>query len=275
MYKKIELIGTDLDGTLLNDDKELTEETLFALRNAHNKGVHIVPITGRPLRGVPSCIKELPQIEYIISSNGAEIFDVKNGCTLFSFSIDSKTSRVLIDELRKLDCMFEPFCDGAGYTEQSIFDYYVSTFKGTPLEDYFFSSRVICDSYEQLFDGKSKCAEEIFVNCAKAETRSRVIEIVEKLGGLQYCNLGDRFIEITKKGVDKGAALKAICAHLGVDINNTIAFADGENDLEFMQAAGTAVAMENAFPIIKNAADIITKSNNDNGVAIIINELIQ
>ncbi len=274
MYKKIELIGTDLEGTLLDDNKELSEETLSALKNAYEKGIHIVPITGRPLKGVPKCVRNLEQIEYIISSNGANIYDVKNERELISFSIDSEKSRLLIDELRQLDCMFEPFGDGAGYAEKNVFDYYISTFKGTPLEDYFFSSRIVCDSYEELFDGKSRCADEIFVNCAEAKIRDSVIELTEKLGGLQYCNLGDRFIEITKEGTDKGAALRAICDYLRIDVNNTIAFGDGENDLQFMQAAGIAVAMENAFPIIKQNADIITKTNNENGVAKIINEMI-
>ena len=266
----IKLIGTDLDGTLLNDNKELSPKTLDALECAHKKGIHIVPITGRPLKGVPKCVRELESVEYIITSNGANIYDAVGEKTLFSFAIDSVKSRLLIDELRKLDCMFEPFADGAGYTEKHIFDYYVDTFKGTALEDYFFSSRIVCEKYEDLFDGKNREADEFFINCADPDTRGKVIEITHKIGGLQYCNLGDRFIEITKLGTDKGAALRAICNYLGVDISDTIAFGDGENDLQFMQSAGTAVAVENAFPIIKQNADIIAKSNNDDGVAEII-----
>lgn len=272
--KNIKLIGTDLDGTLLNDDKELSRETIDALELAHSRGIHIVPITGRPLMGIPECVTALPQIEYIIASNGADIYDVKNKTRLGSFAINNEKSRVLIDRLRGLDCMFEPFADGVGYSEQNVFDFYVATFKGTPLEDYFFSSRIVCNSYEALFDGTDRQADEFFVNCAAPEIRDSVIEIAETTGGLQYCNLGDRFIEITKKGTDKGAALRAICAHLGVDIADTIAFGDGENDLEFIQTAGFSVAVENAFPIIKEHADLITKSNNDNGVANIINSML-
>ena len=274
MYKKVKLIGTDLDGTLLNDDKELTAETVAALELAHGKGIHIVPITGRPLMGIPKCVTALSQIEYIIASNGADIYDVKNKTRIGSFAIDNAKSRVLIERLRGLDCMFEPFADGAGYSEQNVFDFYVATFKGTPLEDYFFSSRIVCESYEKLFDGTNRQADEFFVNCAAPEIRDRVIEIAETTGGLQYCNLGDRFIEITKEGTDKGAALRAICDHLGVDIADTLAFGDGENDLEFVQAAGISVAMENAFSIIKKHADLVTKSNNENGVANIINSML-
>lgn len=272
---EIKLIGTDLDGTLLCDDKTLSAATINALQKAYCKGIHIVPITGRPLQGVPKCVRELEQIEYIIASNGASIYDVKNGKEIYSFAIDSKKSRTLIDEMRKLDCMFEPFADGVGYTEQYVFDYYMDVFKGTPLEDYFTSSRRICSSYEELFDGKSRRADELFINCSAPEIRCKVIDVTHKIGGLQYCNLGDRFIEITRLGTDKGNALRAICNHLGVDIKNTVAFGDGENDLQFLQAAGTAVAMENAFPIIKQNADIIAKSNNNDGVADIIFQIIK
>ena len=272
--KSIDLIATDLDGTLLNDGKQLTAETVRALQAAREKGIHIVPITGRPFRGVPQCVRELDSIEYIITSNGANIYDVKSGALLFSYAIDSKKSLLLIDGLRRLDCMFEPFADGAGYTEQHIFDFYIATFTGTPLEDYFFSSRIICNSYEELFDGKSREADEFFVNCKTPEIRESVIALADEIGGLQHCTLGDRFVEITKAGTDKGAALRAICSWLDVDINNTIAFGDGENDLRLLQSAGTAVAMENGFGCIKEHADIVAKSNNENGVAKVIFEII-
>ena len=274
MYKKIELIGTDLDGTLLTDDKTLSPATVNAVKKAYAAGIHIVPITGRPLKGIPACVREREEIEYIIASNGAHIYDVKNDRDIYSGAIDSEKSRALIDRLRKLDCMFEPFADGAGYAEKDVFDYYIKTFRGTPLEDYFFSSRIVCERYEELFDGKSRRADEIFINCADEAIRESVIKITNDLGGLQYCNLGDRFIEVTKAGTDKGTALAKICAHLGISVDNTIAFGDGENDLQFMQTAGISVAMENAFPVIKNAADIITKSNNDDGVAAILNEIL-
>ncbi len=267
MKNNIRLIGTDLDGTLLNDQKQLSPATREALREAALRGIHLVPITGRPLTGIPACVRELPEIEYIVSANGACVYDVKNAKALFSFAIDAKKSRALIDGLRGIDCLFEPFADGVGYSEERVFLYYLQTFKNTPLEDYFFSSRKICERYEALFDGTTRCADEIFVNCADPAVRRQVIALSETVGGLQYCNLGDRFIEITKKGTDKGAALRAVCDYLGVDIADTLAFGDGENDVEFMQAAGIAVAVENAFPVIKNAADYITLSNNEDGVA--------
>ncbi len=268
--KNIKLAALDLDGTLLNDSKELCAGAAETLNAVHKKGIHVVPITGRPLKGLPECIKKLDCIDYAVCSNGSHIVSAKTGETLCSFAISNEKSKKIIALLRSLNCMFEPFSDGAGYCEQDVFDYYLRTFKGTVLADYFFSSRIITRSIEALFENGSRCADEFFVNCAEPSVRDELIKGIEKIGGLQYCNLGDRFIEITRQGVDKGAALETVCSLLGVKPGETIAFGDGENDLLLLEKAGVSVAMGNAFPVVKEKAAIIAKTNNDNGVCEIL-----
>ena len=86
--------------------------------------------------------------------------------------------------------------------------------------------------------------------------------------------LADRFLEITKAGTDKGTALQMLCKHLGIGLNEVIAFGDGENDLQFLQKAGTAVAMGNAVDCVKEMADIITDTNDNNGVEKALKDLI-
>ena len=96
---------------------------------------------------------------------------------------------------------------------------------------------------------------------------------VEKLGNVQFITHRDRFLEITEKGTDKGTALRLICEHIGIDINRTIAFGDGENDIHLLKAAKIGVAMENAEPNLKKHADIIAKTNNENGVCEILKKI--
>ncbi len=120
----------------------------------------------------------------------------------------------------------------------------------------------------------NKRADEFFVSSADKAEQEKISAALDALGGVQYWYYDDKYIEITREGCDKGSALEAICRHLGVNIENTMAFGDGDNDLFFLEKAGVAVAMENAFPSVKAKADIIAKSNNDNGVCEMIEELL-
>ena len=274
MNRKIELIGLDLDGTLLNDEKGLCSGTAETLNKAREKGIHIVPITGRPFLGVPDCVNELEAVEYFICSNGASIIDAKTKEKLYDFSMSNEKSREVFSALKEFDCIFEPFCDGVCYTEQEILDSYIGYFRGSPIEEYLLSTRVIIDDIESLFTKENKRADEFFVSSGGKEEQKKISEKLDALGGVQYWFYDEKYIEITKEGCDKGSALEAICKHLGVKIENTMAFGDGDNDLFFLEKAGVAVAMENAFPSVKKKADIIAKSNNENGVCKIIEELL-
>ncbi len=272
--KEIKLIGVDLDGTLLTDKKTLCKGAEETLNKARAKGIHIVPITGRPYQGIPDCVKKLEAIEYFICSNGASIIEAKSEKTVYSFSMSNEKSKEVFSALKEYNCIFEPFCDGVCYTEQKILDSYIGYFKGSPIEEYLLSTRVICNSIEELFTKKNKRADEFFVSCSDRNEQEKISERLRDLGGVQFWYYDDKYIEITKEGCDKGSALETICAHLGVNIENTMAFGDGDNDLFFLEKAGVAVAMENAFPSVKAKADIITKSNNENGVCGLIEELL-
>ncbi len=268
--KNIKLAAIDLDGTLLSDGKSLCNGAKETILDAHERGINILPITGRPFHGIPECVKELGIVDYYITSNGAQIIDANNGNSVYSNAISNEKTTRIMEILRRFPCLFEPFCDGVGYSEQHIFDFYMSRFKGTPLEEYFLASRKICSGYDKIFSDASKCADEFFITCPDEKTRKELINEVEKVGNIQFCTHRDRFLEISEKGADKGMALNVICEHIGIDISKTIAFGDGENDILMLKAAGIGVAMENAEPRLKQYADIIAKTNNENGVCEIL-----
>jgi hypothetical protein len=160
-----------------------------------------------------------------------------------------------------------------GYLTQQLYDNYIKLFTGTPLLSYIKATKVVTDNLYGLLSDKSLTADEIFVVCNNANVRTELSKRLDEITDIQQCLLGDDVIEITKRGTDKGEALEVLCNHLGIDLSQTIAFGDGENDLLFLKKAGVAVAMSNAFDSIKAQADIIAKSNNENGVCEIIKEL--
>lgn len=273
-FKSIKLVGVDLDGTFLRDDKTISPSAGKITEQLYNRGILLVPITGRPLNGVPQCIRDIPQIEYIICSNGAQLIDLKSGKSLCSYTISNKKSNEIIRLLQNTDCFFEAFADGVGYVEPMVYKYYEEAYKNTVLWDYIYTSRQLVDSVAALFDGTGRCADEFFITCKSNEVRNKLKAELTESGGIQLCELGDCFIEITRIGTDKGNALAALCDMLKIDVKDTIAFGDGENDMQLMQRAGIAVAMHNAHICIKQKADIIAKSNNDDGVVEILEKIL-
>lgn len=273
LKNKIRLAGIDLDGTLLNDSKQLCRGAEEIINEAHKNNIHIVPVTGRPFNGIPECVKSLDAIEYVICSNGAAIIDKKNDKLLYTFAMSNEKSREVYSILKNAGCVFEPFCEGVCYTEQEILDSYIGLFKGSPVEEYLLSTRVICDSIEALFFEQDKRADEFFVSCDSKDERIKITAELDKIGGVQYWYYDERYIEITREDCDKGASLKTLCRHLGIDEKQTVAFCDGDNDLTLLEAAGVGIVMDNAPGRIKEKADIIAKSNNDNGVCEIIKAL--
>ena len=272
--RDIRLIGVDLDGTLLTDDKKLCPGARETIKKAKEKGIRLVPVTGRPFLGIPENVRRLPEIDYIICSNGASIIEMKGEKRIFSFSMSNEKSREVFDLLKGEGCLFEPFCDGVCYTEQEILDSYIGYFRGSPIEEYLLSTRVICDSIEDLFKKQNRQADEFFVSCENRAQRDKITAKLDKTEGIQYWFFDDRYIEITKENCDKGSALETLCGYLNIPVEKSMAFGDADNDLHFLNRAGVAVAMGNASDAVKEKADIIADTNNNNGVCKLIEKLI-
>ncbi len=274
-HMEYKMIGLDLDGTLLKDDKSIDTDTKEYLETLSANGVHIVPITGRPLSGVPDCVRNIKGVDYIISNNGSKTVLNSTNETLFSLAMDNETSKRVIEAVKQTGAIFEVFLNHYGYCEKFVFDHYKEVYTGTVLGDYIFSSRKQVDSLMTLFDDKNAEADEVFIICKDNDNREIIKAQTDKISGIQYCMLADRFLEITKNGTDKGTALELLCNHLKIKPDKVIAFGDGENDLQFLNKAGTAVAMGNATDSVKAQADIITDTNNNQGVLKALKSLIK
>ena len=274
-HMEYKMIGLDLDGTLLKDDKSIDTKTKEYLETLSANGIHIVPITGRPLSGIPDCVRNIKGVDYIISNNGSKTVLNSTNETLFSLAMDNATSKRVIESVKQTGTIFEVFLNHYGYCEKFVFDHYKEVYTGTVLGDYIFSSRKQVDNLLTLFDDKNAEADEVFIICKDNDDREIIKAQTDKISGIQYCMLANRFLEITKKGTDKGTALEMLCNHLKIKLDKVIAFGDGENDLQFLNKAGTAVAMGNASDSVKAQADIITDTNNNQGVLKTLKGLIR
>lgn len=272
-FSKIKLAGMDLDGTLFTNDKKIDERTKTAIKNAHKKGVRLVPVTGRPFSGLSNEITAVKEIEYAITNNGAEIIDLKTKKPIYSRQIDNKTSLEIIRKAEELNAVFEIFSGGFGYLTAPTMENYMRMHGTTPVGTYIKNSRKIIDNVFDFAKNNACKTDEIFITIENEETQKTLEAILNKYDNIQYWSIFGKFIEVTHKDADKGKAFAYLADLLGIDLSDTIAFGDGENDISLLKSAGISVSMENAEPCVKDITDITTSSNNHFGVAEILEKI--
>lgn len=273
LKNKISLVGVDLDGTLLRNDKTISEETKKAVKSAFERGITVVPVTGRPLCGIPLFILDMPEMRYVISTNGARITDIKADKTVYESPLSKEKTAQLIEYTTDCGYDFEAFAEGIGYIEPALMKKHIEAYGNSPVADYIKTSRKTVESIKEFFEKTEKCADEIFITLSDSAKRDELFEKMSPDREIQLCCLEERFLEVTKKGTDKGTAFNYLREMLGIDKNATAAFGDNDNDSLFLKSAAVSVVMGNAADKLKKCADIIAPSNEDDGVAFILNKM--
>lgn len=274
-FKNIKLAGVDLDGTLFNSSKEIDSRTKSAIKSAYKKGIQVVPVTGRPFSGLSDEILSIKEISYAITNNGAEIIDLKTKKPIYSKQINNKTVLEIIKEAQTLGTVFEVFSGGFGYLTADSMDNYMNIHGSNPVGQYIKNSRKIVDDVYEFVKSSGCCADEIFISIKNEKTKNALENFLKQFNGIQFWSIFGSFIEVTEKHADKGKAFQYLADYLNTDIKNTIAFGDGENDIALLKSAGISVSMENAEECVKAVTDITTSSNDNNGVAEILEQILK
>lgn len=271
--KNIKLIASDLDGTLFTKEKKIDRRAIAAIRRLAKKGIQLVPVTGRPFSGLSNEILNIKEISYAVTNNGSEIIDLKAKKPIYSKQIKNAQALEIIKRAESLNTVFEVFANGYGYLTQKSLDDYMNIHGTSPVGQYIKSSRKIIDSIYDFIKESGFDADEIFITIPSVDIKKKLENMLNTLDDIQYWSIFGSFMEITDKEADKGKAFRFLADYLHVDMNSTIAFGDGENDITLLKSAGVSVAMDNAETCVKSIADIITASNDDFGVAKILEQL--
>ena len=268
----IKLIALDLDGTLLTTDKRITARTRAAIEECEKRGIEIVPATGRAMRAVPAEILELPGVRYGIFTNGASVWDIREEKSIAAQYIDWQTALKAIEILERYPMLYDLYIEGRGICEAQFLER-LEEF-GVPPEN----CRIIRSSrqpvpnliaYLKEFHPPVQKLTLIFREKAvKAEVRRELSQI----DALSVTSSLPWNLEVNAQGATKGGGLERLRAHLNISREETMAFGDGENDLPMLQAAGLGIAMENGADFLKKQADIITLTNDRDGVAAAIEQ---
>ncbi len=263
MKHKIKMIGFDLDGTLLTDQKELGEYTVQILKRAVEEGIVILPITGRPLCGLPEEVTGLTGLRYAITANGARILDFKNAAVLKEQLVSVEKAEKILDILGNYDSLREIYYDGTGYAEREKLEQIDHFFEEGPMAEYVRSTRQPVENLMDKFRQESREVDKVQGVFADLGEREAALDEIRKLEGVTITGALHNNIEVNAAGVDKGNALLWLAQYLGIAPEETMAFGDGNNDITLLEKAGTGVAMKNGIEEVKHAADRITEKTND------------
>ena len=268
----IRLIAVDLDGTVLNDRKQLTPRTAAALNAAAARGVEIVPATGRTAAGLPAELLALPGVRYAITSNGARMMDLAAGRAVRELYLPREKALAAFDILARYDCVTDLFQDGKGYTTEAN---RAAAYRFVPenLRDYVLRTRTVLPDLRAFIAAQERGIEKLTIFFLEEAERQKAWAEVAALGVDVVSSLPLN-MEINAAGVDKGAGLLALAGQLGLPAGALMACGDGGNDTAMIQAAGLGVAMANAFPEVKAAAKFVTASNNEDGVALAVEKFV-
>ena len=267
MDKKI--IFLDLDGTLTNDEKKITPKTKEALMDIQKRG-HIVALaSGTPTPGMGFIAKEL-ELEkyggYVMSFNGGKIIDWKTKETVFENTLDRKYLPDLIRYARQNNLGLITYDNKQGLVATRVDPYVMlETVKINRIPAF------LTDVVKYVDYNPNKCLYTVDPEISEYHEK----RLAQKFGDvLSVYRSTDYFIEIVPKGIDKAASIKVLIDKLNIPHENTIACGDGFNDLSMIKYAAVGVAMENAVDAVKESADYITASNNDDGIAEVVEKFI-
>ena len=254
----IRLVAVDLDGTLLNDSKQVSDQTVAAFQGLPGRGVRVVIASARPPRSVRHIHARLGLDTWQINYNGALIWDEANRRAVYHQPMDCALARHIIDQARD---MFEEVLVGCEVMDRWYTDRFEQSY--TTETGRLFRPDLIAPLEEF-------CNQPITKLLLLGEPRM-IDKLETVLAGLSVPEVvmvraDPELIQVMDRRANKAAALKRVARHYGVPMDQVMAIGDAPNDVSMLRAAGVAVAMDNAHAAVKQVAHWVAPSNNDHGV---------
>ncbi len=257
------IIASDLDGTLLNNNAEVSAENLAAIDRVLQKGVVFVPCTGRTYSEIPKNILAIPSCRYVIHSNGAVVYDRETGHRIQK-CISGKDARTAIDIFTSYDVHItyrkggECFVDARYQNEESFEKYNVIEAHQVVIRDF----AVLLSEFDSHLQ-KVEDVEVFSIFFRKYEDKIRCRERIEQTGTMKAVEVSEYNLEIMNIEAGKGNALYSLADMLGVPREATIGVGDSDNDSSLISAAGLGLAVSNGCEALLKIADEKICSNEE------------
>ena len=268
MHKTKGIIALDLDGTLLNSKKELSEGNLAALKKAADAGWEIVPTTGRFYGGMPDFIRGLPFVHYAITINGACVEDLLEGNEIYTAEMPYKQAIDIMKYLDKLPVIYDCYMNNDAFMTEALKAKVDEIVENPRIRKMFYDLRKPVPELKEFLENRGQDVQKIQFFTKDADLRLHLLEELSKVfENIAVSSSSPQNIEINQANATKGLALVALAKYLGLDRTKTIAMGDGLNDISMLEEAGIGIAMTNGCDEALAAADWVTGHCDEDGVA--------
>jgi hypothetical protein len=266
----IKVIAIDIDGTLVNSQKDITARTKKAINEAKSRGMEIIIASGRPYCGAERYARELKLNEdggYLLCYNGGQIVDLRTNEVVFDSCIDDSVKYELCRIIKSYDDAIVMTYRGNMLLTENAAD--EGVIRGAML-----NNLTLCEVEDLSSNLDFKVGK--FLMQGKPDYIASIAEQVQRsVGSLAtVCRSEGVFLEIMPYGVDKGNSLKEFIEKQGYDMSEVMAFGDNYNDTTMLMYSGMGVAMGNANADVKAVADYVTLTNDEDGVADAIEKFV-
>lgn len=270
---KYKLIVSDMDGTLLGDNHKITEENKVALSRALEKGVKIVPASGRIYNSAKEHFDFLDINTPLIACNGAIIKETKTNKLIYKNNIPNDKCLEIIEVFERYDVYYQLYSENTMMCKNLSKKDQKQTRER--LKNFFNDDINVHYGYDLKEEvERHKILKIIAIDDHDMDKLKKVRDGLKTIKDIETTSSWYNNVEIMHKGVNKGEALKALVKYLGIDKKEVIAFGDNYNDLPMIELAGMGVVMGNADDKVKERADYITLKNTESGVAKAIYKLL-
>lgn len=264
----IKLIASDLDGTLLTDQKTLSPYTRSVLGMAAERGIFLVPATGRSFKAVPDFIKALPGVEYLITANGGAVYSVSAKKRIYQCLLEETSVEAVLALEKPSKTVLEVFIDGVPYSEEayvkSPMDYGATEYGA----EYVRQTRTpVKDMAAFVREHKKELDSMAFVCGDRAAREKFRRELAGKVPDIYVTASVPHLLEIGHKNAGKGNTLLYLLKRLGISPEEAMAFGDADNDCSMLSAVKYGIAVANGTAACREAAACVADTNQNDGPA--------
>jgi len=262
-FSKVKLVVTDMDGTLLNSNHEVSAEFFILFKKLKKNNIHFIAASGRQYFSIVDKLEQIKDDITIIAENGAFAMQGKNELFTSGLSLDQVQKTVQL--LRTIKNTHIVLCGKkAAYieTKDEIFE--------SMFQQYYAKYEIVNDLTKLTDDTFFKIAAYHF-DCSETHILPNIKQLENEM---QVIVSGQNWLDISHNNANKGFALNMLQDQLNISKEETMVFGDYNNDLKMLELADFSYAMENAHPNVKKIANYLTKSNDENGVEQILEQVI-
>lgn len=264
MGKEYRVIALDMDGTVLNDKKQIGERTRAAIHRALAAGKEVVFCTGRSYAEMEEILEAFPDMHYLCGESGALLYDLRKKQPIRLISIPQKERRKLWKVMEGREIMPQLFSEGKSVINAAQLDQ-MEHYQMGVYQDVFERVCTLVDDVKKV-SLEAESAEKINLYHTSPAQREETLRLLQEKGlelTMVYSEISS--LECSPLGLSKASGLQALCRELGITLEQVIMVGDADNDLEALKAAGLAVAMGNANERVKAVCTVQVADNNHDG----------